>query len=57
MQWDTALHFFAGPAVAFGAATSLQSVTALLGSLRGAQQWRRARHSWEQLQVPQVFGT
>ena len=37
-----------GPA---GAWNSVASATALLGSLRQAQQWRLARHSWEQLQV------
>lgn len=48
MQWDTALDCFL---MATGGWSSRASVTALLGSLRGAQQWRMARHSWEQLQV------
>ena len=32
--------------------STLSAATAVLGSLRGAQQWRSARHSWQEMQVP-----
>lgn len=35
--------------------STLSAATAVLGSLRGAQQWRSARHSWQELQVPPGF--